>query len=113
MPIRNAEASHRLRVGPLLAVVLLAGACAPSGTPRDDAGDSGDSLRIEGTLTDEGVECPALRGRDGELYTLAGDLKGYAAGDQVWVEGAVAQISFCMQGTTIAVERIGSLKAGP
>ena len=65
------------------------------------------ALRIEGKLTDEGVECPAMRGADGTLYTLAGDLEGFKAGDEVWVEGEVAEMSICQQGTTIAVDRIG------
>ena len=32
---------------------------------------------IEGVLTNEGVECPALRADDGKLYTLMGDLRGF------------------------------------
>lgn len=67
-------------------------------------------IRVEGELTDEGVECQALRGEDGELYTLTGDLGGFETGDRVWVEGEVAQMSFCMQGTTIVVKEIGRLE---
>ena len=59
-----------------------------------------------GQLTDEGVECPALRGDDGVLYTLTGSLAEFKAGDEVIVEGRIAETSMCMQGTTIQVVRI-------
>ena len=65
------------------------------------------SLTVRGRLTDEGVECPAMRGDDGKLYTLLGDLKGLRPGDKVCVRGRVAEISHCMQGTTLAIEQIG------
>lgn len=61
---------------------------------------------IAGTLTDEGVECQALRAEDGALYTLVGDLAGFRTGDSVRVAGSVAEMSICMQGTTIRVESI-------
>ena len=64
-----------------------------------------------GRLTAEGVECPALRGDDGVLYTLAGDLADFKAGDEVMVEGRIAETSMCMQGTTIQMVRIEELSA--
>jgi hypothetical protein len=63
-------------------------------------------VRVTGRLTDEGVECPALRGDDGKLYTLAGDTGGFEPGDRVTVVGTVAEMSTCMQGTTIGVRTI-------
>ena len=60
-------------------------------------------IRREGTITDEGVECPALRGEDGVLYTLAGDVAALQVGDTVVVSGTLAETSFCMQGTTIQI----------
>ena len=48
-----------------------------------------------------------MRARDGGLYTLAGDLKGFTAGDEVCVCGAPAVVSICMQGTTIVLSHIG------
>jgi LysM repeat protein len=63
-------------------------------------------LDITGTLTWEGVTCPAMRGDDGRLYTLAGDIRGFEPGDRVRVQGQRAQVSVCMQGTTLEVERI-------
>jgi hypothetical protein len=53
------------------------------------------------------VECQALRSTAGELYTLVGDLNGFKIGDEVVVCGTVADVSFCMQGTTINVSWIG------
>ena len=65
------------------------------------------AICVKGTLTDEGVECQAFRSIDGELYTLMGDLNGFQNGDEVVVCGTIAEISFCMQGTTINVSWIG------
>jgi uncharacterized protein DUF5818 len=64
------------------------------------------SMTVTGKLTDEGVECQAMRGDDGKLYTLTGDLKGFRAGDRVRVTGSIPAESICQQGTTIAVEKI-------
>lgn len=63
-------------------------------------------ITVIGTLTREGVECQAMRGDDGQLYTLAGAFEGFQPGDRVRVEGRVADVSTCMQGTTINVSRI-------
>lgn len=68
----------------------------------------GNSVTIVGVLTDEGVECQALRADDGTLYTLTGNLKKFKVGDRVQVVGEVAAFSFCQQGTTINVHRIKS-----
>jgi hypothetical protein len=75
----------------------------------EDEQDDDDLVQISGHLTDEGVECQALRGDDGKLYTLTGDIGEYKVGDRVQVQGNRAQISFCMQGITIAVTDIKSL----
>jgi uncharacterized protein YgiM (DUF1202 family) len=64
-------------------------------------------VTVSGTLTREGVECPAMRGDNGRLYTLAGDTGRVQPGDHVRVRGTLAQISTCQQGTTIRVESIG------
>ncbi len=67
------------------------------------------TVRVEGRLTAEGVECQAMRSDEGKLYTLTGDRKGFKTGDRVWVEGEAVQFSFCMQGTTLKVVDIGRL----
>jgi hypothetical protein len=61
----------------------------------------------KGELTDEGVECQAFRSESGELFTLIGNLEGYKTGDKVVVCGTIAEISFCMQGTTLVISYIG------
>lgn len=79
-------------------------------TLRPDSGEGGGpegQRRIRGEITDEGVECPALRADDdGALYTLAGAPDWVVPGARVEVEGPVVEVSICMQGTTIQVERI-------
>jgi len=67
---------------------------------------TGTTICIKGQLTDEGVECQALRTHSNELYTLVGDLKGFSVGDNVCVSGTVAEISFCMQGITISFNTV-------
>ena len=97
-----------------LALLTAAGAYAAKGGNKDKndnngkngGGKGGQMINVRGTLTDEGVECQALRGDDGELYTLTGDLSGFEEGDRVKVRGTIAEISICQQGTTIEVQSI-------
>lgn len=77
----------------------------PEASADPDAGAAGE-VCVRGRLTDEGVECPALRGADGRLYTLAGRLGGLALGAEACICGTVAELSTCMQGTTLAITRI-------
>jgi hypothetical protein len=65
-----------------------------------------DLVCLVGRPTEEGVECQAFRADDGGLYTLLGNLAGLA-GDAVCICGRPAEFSTCMQGTTLAVTRIG------
>lgn len=71
---------------------------------RDAGPESG--ITVVGTLTTEGVECPALRSDDGRLYTLAGNVGRFRPGDRVRIQGRRVEASFCQQGTTIEVTRI-------
>ncbi|MDX1656998.1 MAG: DUF5818 domain-containing protein, partial [Candidatus Competibacteraceae bacterium] len=81
-----------------------------SNRPGRSVGELMGIKEVRGVLTDEGVECQALRGDDGRLYTLGGDLEGFGVGDRVRVTGQVAQASFCMQGTTLGVRTIEKLQ---
>ncbi len=92
----------------VLACAVVAACMQASEPPRqiDPASPRSDTVSVTGVLTDEGVECQAMRADDGTLYTLAGDLAGFEAGERVRVEGAIAELSFCMQGTTLGVQRI-------
>lgn len=65
------------------------------------------TMTITGTVTGEGVECPAIRTEDGTLYTIAGgDRQQLREGTRVRVTGTVAEMSICMQGTTISASRV-------
>ena len=61
-------------------------------------------ITVEGRL-DDGRYCPAVRGDNGELYNLAGDLKNYRDGDKVKVFGYLAENSRC-GGRTLQVSEI-------
>jgi len=105
-----------MRASAITLCLLLAAACATNsggggGEPQEREGEQG-MVTITGRLTDEGVECQALRGDDGKLYTLTGDLGDFKAGDRVRVTGKVAEVSFCMQGTTLAVATIEKAPSG-
>lgn len=66
-----------------------------------------EAITVTGTLSNEGAECPALRGDDGKLYTLTPrELGPFKPGDRVRVDGTVAQASTCQQGTTVVVEKM-------
>lgn len=94
------------------AALVLTLTCSASSPPADSTSEeepptpSKGKITVVGTLNDEGVECQAMRGDDGQLYTLGGNLEGYGSGDRVKVTGEVAEFSTCMQGTTITVESI-------
>jgi hypothetical protein len=101
---------------PLLLLLFVLTACAQPPTAANEpanepamkpATESSGELTVIGKLTAEGVECKALR-EDGtnKLYTLAGNTGGFTSGDHVKVVGTIAEISHCMQGTTIAVKSI-------
>jgi hypothetical protein len=87
----------------ILTVALARGAPAATGAWAQSSRE----VTVTGTLTGDGVECPAMKGDDGALYTLAGDLGSFGPEDRVRVTGEIAGMSLCMQGTTIQVEAIG------
>ena len=67
-------------------------------------------VTVTGTLTREGAECQAMRGDDGRLYTLIGNLpQGLRAGDRVSVVGRIQEMSYCQQGTTLHVRSLVEL----
>jgi len=77
-------------------------AAANNSVSSDDA-----RVTIIGQLTNEGVECQALRGDNGELYTLlGGELGGLPVDARVRVIGERLEFSSCQQGITIRVQSI-------
>ena len=61
------------------------------------------TLQRTGRITDEGVECLAMRDGDDFVYTLVGNTEGLSAGDLVVVEARYVEMSICQQGTTLEV----------
>ena len=88
---------------PVVAKLNVAGVAA--GNQRGSRSSS-KRIAITGKLTGEGVECQAFRSKNGILYTLVGNLRGFREGDKVRIVGKVVKISTCMQGTTLALESI-------
>ena len=93
----------------LAATIVASGACAMNnGVATRDNSEGNDSSRVVvvGRLTNEGVECQALRGDDGQLYTLLGDLGTLPVEARVRVSGERLEFSTCQQGITIRVQSI-------
>lgn len=59
------------------------------------------AIIVTGVLTDEGVECQAMRGDDGELYTLGIIPEEFNVGERVAVTGEPVLIGTCQQGVQI------------
>jgi len=55
----------------------------------------GDSIAVDGYLTDEGYSCQALRDDNGELYMLVGNTYGLRSGDHARVVGRVVDGGYC------------------
>lgn len=110
LKIDNDAWSTRRKVHYGLVPLLLSGsACVLNDTrsPSDEPSTSSHNrITVSGRLTDEGAECQALRGDDGQLYTLLGDLKGVTMGARVCVSGERLEVSACQQGITIRVAAI-------
>jgi hypothetical protein len=106
---------------PALTLALLLGCAAADQTPPPPTRDAttppstdtaADSITIVGTVTGEGVECPAVRTADNKLYTItAPDRSQLRPGTRVRITGTIAGISICQQGTTISAEKIEVLPA--
>jgi len=62
-------------------------------------------VTVEGRL-DDGRYCPAVRGNNGELYNLSGNLRNFREGDKVKVLGYLAEDSRCGGGRTLQVSEI-------
>jgi len=99
----------------LFAIALVLNDCGqnterelPEGeTPPPPSGAREALICVNGTLSEGGVECPAMTTANGTLYTLAGPTGQFGAGDAVCVCGRPAEISICQQGRTLAVDFIG------
>ena len=63
-------------------------------------------ITVSGVVTDEGVECRAMRGDDGLLYTFVDLPAEIATGDRIEVRGAEMADSTCQQGVTLRTVRV-------
>jgi hypothetical protein len=91
----------------ILVTAIVAASCAQLDVPPTAQQPApGDAVEVRGQTTDEGVECPAMRGEDGTLYTLAGAPAWVAPGQTVTVHGTVAETAICQQGITISVSHM-------
>jgi len=70
-----------------------------------------EEIVVIGTITAEGVECPALSGEDGKLYTLTGLPREVGVGERLQIAGERALVSTCQQGITIRVSRLTAARA--
>lgn len=82
-------------------------AAAPAHRSRGQQGQV-----IDGWLSDEGAECPALRDHGGRLWTLAGNAHGLRPGEHVRLYGKVVDGSACgWQGTAFEILEVKNVWA--
>src|SRR5215210_3167451 len=72
----------------------------------------GDTIAVDGYLTNEGYECQALRDDNGQLYMLVGNTYGLRTGDHARVVGRVADGGYCnWEGTAFEITDVTALWA--
>ena len=110
-PEREAPATERAAPAPAGPVDLLDegdNALAPPrplDRPTPDMGKDEPAVpnAITGLITDEGQSCPTLRGPDGTLYALVGEVPSLAPGTLVRVETVGVDTEACTAGRTVSV----------
>jgi len=81
---------------------------------NQDTYPAGSTLTINTVMTSEGVECPAVRGADGTLYTIPSMPQTFEAGAKLNIMIAnpiIPFASFCQQGQTLDWLRIDWISA--
>ncbi|MFL6202330.1 MAG: hypothetical protein ACJ76J_24440 [Thermoanaerobaculia bacterium] len=72
----------------------------------------GDTIAVDGYLTNEGYECQALRDDNGDLYMLVGNTYGLRTGDHARVVGRVVDGGYCdWEGTAFEITDVTALWA--
>jgi len=83
-----------------------------NGQYYDSRYNRGDSIVVDGYLTNEGGSCQALRDDNGELYMLVGNTYGLRSGDHTRVTGRVVDGGYCdWQGTAFEIDDVKALWA--
>lgn len=72
-----------------------------------------EGIHLQGVLVEGGAECQRFRADDNRYYTLLGDLHGFHTGDRVEISGNIAEVSHCMQDTTLTIKSIRKVQARP
>ena len=75
----------------------------PQGRPDTGQSETAVPRTVTGLITDEGQSCPTLRGSDGTLYALVGEVPGLVPGTLVTVETVGVDTEVCSAGRTVAV----------
>jgi hypothetical protein len=102
-----------LRFSAFLAAIMAIGPCTSARAGETASPPPSIDPPIEGVLTPEGQQCPTLRTKDGHLYTLMGDLHGFKPRDRVCIAPSYTDMTYCLQGTTAHVDRIGPAPCPP
>jgi hypothetical protein len=72
----------------------------------------GDTIAVDGYLTNEGYRCQALRDDNGDLYMLVGNTYGLRTGDHARVVGRVVDGGYCdWEGTAFEITDVTALWA--
>jgi hypothetical protein len=83
-----------------------------NGQYYDSRYNQGDSIVVDGYLTNEGGSCQALRDDNGELYMLVGNTYGLRSGDHTRVTGRVVDGGYCnWEGTAFEISDVKALWA--
>lgn len=98
-------------IGPLIAVAAVMTLSIGTST-TSAAAQAANAITVTGTMSDAGVECAAMRGDDGVLYSFRRtmQIRQFLPGDRIKLEGRVQQVSTCQQGTTLAVTRVEKIE---
>jgi hypothetical protein len=87
----------------VISVILILGARCESGTGSNRE----PTYTVRGVLTDDGIDCPTVRDRNGVLYSLTGSTGDFKTGDRVCIKGRRLDGSACHQGIALLVDWIG------
>lgn len=95
-----------MRLLPIACALLVAAATPVLALGDRPEGEEGE-ICVRGAWAAGGVECQAFEAEDGTLYTVLPRQPEAEPGDAACLCGKPAEMSICMQGTTLAESRAG------